>query len=194
MSLLMQQENSHHLKERLEKLHGWQRSVLEHFLARKPVIRDPNAAFDEGLTRGQRIADQIARYGGSWTFIFAFMAVLWVWMIYNVETGKAFDPYPFILLNLVLSCLAAIQAPVIMMSQNRQTARDRMDAQHDYEVNMKTELEVLALHTKLDDLREQRLQDIVEALQHQNEILERIEAHLHENPSGRGGPKAPPVA
>ena len=190
----MQEENSRPLKERLTKLHDWERHVLERFLARKPAIRDPNALFDQGLTRGQRIADQIARYGGSWTFIFAFMAVLWIWMIYNIEAGKAFDPYPFILLNLVLSCLAAIQAPVIMMSQNRQTVSDRMDAQHDYEVNMKTELEVLALHTKLDELREQRLQQIAEALRHQNEILERIEARLNENPTGNSGPKPPPVA
>ncbi len=179
----MQEETSPPLKERLTRLHDWQRHVLERFLARKPVARDPNVMFDEGLTRGQRIADQIARYGGSWTFIFSFMALLSLWMLYNIETGKAFDPYPFILLNLVLSCMAAIQAPVIMMSQNRQATRDRVDAQHDYEVNMKTELEVLALHTKLDELREQRVQDILEALRNQNEMLGRIEAALSQRDS-----------
>ena len=178
----MREENFHHLKEHLAKAHDWQRHVLEHFLTRKPAARNPNIAFDEGMTRGQRIADRIAKYGGSWTFILLFLSGLWLWMLYNIEAGKAFDPYPFILLNLVLSCLAALQAPVIMMSQNRQSAKDRMDAQHDYEVNLKTELEVFGLHTKLDELREQRLLELLQAIHHQTALLERIVARLSEKP------------
>jgi uncharacterized membrane protein len=178
----MQEENSHRLKERLAKLRGWEHQVLESFLARKTAGRDPNAAFDQAMTRGERVADRIARYGGSWSFIGLFLAALSLWMLYNGEARKAFDPFPFILLNLVLSCLAALQAPVIMMSQNRQAAKDRSDAQHDYEVNLKTELEVLALHVKLDDLREQRLLDVMQAITHQAAALERIEARLNEKP------------
>lgn len=176
----MQEENSHHLKDRLAKLHDWEHQVLERFLARKTAGRDPNVDFDKALSLGERIADRIARYGGSWSFIGLFLGALSLWMLYNVEAGKAFDPYPFILLNLVLSCVAALQAPVIMMSQNRQAMKDRLDAQHDYEVNLKTELEVLALHVKLDELREQRLIEVMQAVAHQAAALSRIEARLNE--------------
>lgn len=176
----MREENFQRLKQQLAKAHDWQRHVLDHFLTRKPTARNPNTVFDERMTRGQRIADRISHYGGSWSFILTFLAGLSLWMLYNIKAGKAFDPFPFILLNLVLSCLAALQAPVIMMSQNRQSAKDRMDAQHDYEVNLKTELEVFGLHTKLDELREQRLSEMLQAIQQQTAILERIEARLAE--------------
>ena len=118
------------------------------------IGRDVDAAFDERRTFGQRVSDRIATFGGSWTFILSFFAFLVVWMAINVAIGltQAFDPYPFILLNLVLSCLAAIQAPIIIMSQKRQEARDRLRAENDYRVNLKAELEIRHLHEKIDHL------------------------------------------
>jgi uncharacterized membrane protein len=99
------------------------------------------------------MADSVARVGGSWAFIIGFGVFLGAWALWNGSTGRAFDPYPFIFLNLLLSMLAAIQAPIIMMSQNRQAARDRMQAEQDFEINLKAELEIMALHAKLDRLR-----------------------------------------
>jgi uncharacterized membrane protein len=110
---------------------------------------------EQPLTFGQRWADRIARFGGSWTFIGIFLFLMLVWMAINVfELHPPFDPYPFILLNLMLSCLAALQAPVIMMSQNRQNEKDRINAEHDYQVNRKAEAEIQLLHEKLDRLLE----------------------------------------
>ncbi len=125
-------------------------------LLRTHVARNPNLEEEDLLTFGQRIADRVATFGGSWTFIISFGVFLVIWVIINVivlATG-AFDPYPFILLNLFLSMLAALQAPVIMMSQNRQSAKDRLKADLDYEVNLKAELEVAQLHRKIDHLNE----------------------------------------
>jgi len=109
---------------------------------------------DEERTRGERLADTVARFGGSWTFIIVFALVLLAWVALNtwILAARAFDPYPYILLNLFLSCLASIQAPVILMSQNRQAARDRQRAEQDYEVNLAAELEIKALHEKIDRL------------------------------------------
>jgi uncharacterized membrane protein len=119
------------------------------------------------LTIGQKLADKIATFGGSWTFIIIFFSFLFIWMIINiwVLATKPFDPYPFILLNLILSCLAAIQAPIIMMSQNRKEQKDRSRSEHDYKVNLKAELEIRLLHEKIDHLmihQNQRLLDIQE--------------------------------
>ena len=120
----------------------------------------------EKYTLGQRAADVIAKFAGSWAFIFSFIAVMVIWMVLNVVlASKAFDAYPFILLNLVLSCIAAVQAPLIMMSQNRQEAKDRERAENDYKVNLKSELILDDLHKKLD-----------EAIENQNEIKARINA------------------
>lgn len=116
-------------------------------------VPDTNREFDKTLTFGQRMADRVAAFGGSWAFIGIFGAILIVWIALNVtlvsQRRHAFDPYPFILLNLVLSTLAALQAPVIMMSQNRQSAKDRLDAQHDYEINVKAEIEIEELHANI---------------------------------------------
>jgi len=131
-----------------------ERRVIAHTMRRERTARDINAEFDQQLTVGDRLADRIATFGGSWTFISAFVAVLLGWIAFNTERPASFDPYPFILLNLVLSCLAALQAPVIMMSQNRMAAKDRLDARHDYEVNLKAEMEIMQLHTKIDDLQQ----------------------------------------
>src|SRR5215213_5433011 len=115
--------------------------------------RDVDSEFDERLTFGQRVSERIASVGGSWTFILSFFAFLVVWMAINVAIGlsRAFDPYPFVLLNLVLSCLAAIQAPIIIMSQKRQEARDRLRAENDYRVNLKAEPEIRHLHEKIGE-------------------------------------------
>ncbi len=125
-------------------------------LLRTHVTRNLNVEEEERLTFGQRIADRVATFGGSWTFIISFGVILTIWMAANVILAtRAFDPYPFILLNLVLSTLAALQAPVIMMSQNRQAAKDRLKADLDYDVNLKAELEVAQLHNKMDKMYEQ---------------------------------------
>jgi uncharacterized membrane protein len=124
-------------------------------LLRERVTRNPNVEHETLLTFGERVADRVASFGGSWTFIFLFGLVLMTWMTINyVRNERAFDPYPFILLNLVLSTLAALQAPIIMMSQNRQAAKDRLKADLDFDVNLKAELEVAQLHVKIDRLYE----------------------------------------
>lgn len=160
------------LEARLARLTERERQVLSHVLHRQPVARDAVAEFEEQFTFGQRLADRIASFGGSWPFIGIFLTMMAIWMTWNVERPQPFDPYPFILLNLVLSCLAALQAPVIMMSQNRMAAKDRVDARHDYEVNLKAEMEIMALHAKFDELHARQL-----------ESIERIERWLAERAS-----------
>ena len=115
---------------------------------------NPNEHFDSQLTFGQRIADRVAAFGGSWTFIMIFLGSMGVWMIYNSSGPGRFDPYPYIFLNLVLSCLAALQAPVIMMSQNRQATRDRMDDQLDYEINVRAEQEITEMRSRIGEMAE----------------------------------------
>jgi len=139
-----------------------QRHVLGQALARRLVARNQNRTFEEGLRFGDRLADKVAELGGSWTFIVLFLVFLACWGAINVVLGRqAFDPYPFIFLNLMLSMLAALQAPVIMMSQNRQAAKDRLNAAHDYEVNLKAEIEIMALHEKLDRLRAEEIEALI---------------------------------
>lgn len=129
-----------------------ERHVLRHAKERKILSQDTNAAFIAGQSFGDRTADSIARIGGSWGFIVAFLIFLAVWATANTVllTQNAFDPYPFIFLNLLLSMIAALQAPIIMMSQNRQAMKDRFDASKDYEVNLKSEVELISLHHKID--------------------------------------------
>jgi uncharacterized membrane protein len=119
---------------------------------RAPRVRDANEVFDERLTFGERLADRVAAVGGSWSFIIGFSVFLVAWAIMNtvVLVRHAFDPFPFIFLNLMLSMLAALQAPIIMMSQNRQAAKDRLDARLDYETNLRSEAEITSLHEKID--------------------------------------------
>lgn len=127
---------------------------LIHELLSGKISKDINNVHDETLNLGQRTADKIADFGGSWTFIISFGVVLFSWIILNtiILMSKPFDPYPFVFLNLILSCLAAIQAPIIMMSQNRQSEKDRLTAQNDYLVNLKSELIIEHLHYKLDEV------------------------------------------
>ncbi|WDZ78506.1 DUF1003 domain-containing protein [Ensifer adhaerens] len=138
----------------LSELGEIERRILSHARERRTLSTDSHAAFNAGLTFGDKLADNIARVGGSWSFIVTFCGFLVCWVILNsvlFATG-AFDPYPYIFLNLVLSMLAALQAPIIMMSQNRQAERDRFAASKDYEVNLKSEVELIALHHKVDDV------------------------------------------
>jgi uncharacterized membrane protein len=148
------------------------RSLKEHEL----LSTDVNAEFDRKLTFGERMADSVAEHAGSWSFIGIFMAVLFIWICINtiVLIHRPFDPYPFILLNLILSCIAAIQAPIIMMSQNRQEARDRLRSEHDYRVNLKAELEIRHLHEKMDHLLMTQWQRLLEIQEVQTELMEEL--------------------
>ncbi len=140
------------------------------------LSKNINEAFDKSLTTGERMADGLADFGGSWTFITIFSVVCVAWMAINtaVLMSKAFDPYPYILLNLVLSCLAAIQAPVILMSQNRQEAKDRLRSEHDYEINVKAEIEIRKLHEKMDHLLMHQWQRLLDIQQLQVNQIENI--------------------
>jgi uncharacterized membrane protein len=132
---------------------------------------------DSGRTVGERLADRVAQFGGSWTFITAFFLLLAVWMGANVLTAtRAFDPYPFILLNLILSCIAAIQAPIIMMSQRRQEAKDRRRSENDFRVNLKAELEIRHLHEKIDHLLNRQWERLAEIQTLQIELLQDLRA------------------
>jgi uncharacterized membrane protein len=137
---------------------------------------DVNERFDSQLTYGERLADKVAEFGGSWGFISGFGVILVAWITINTVAllRHPFDPYPYILLNLVLSCLAALQAPVIMMSQNRQAAKDRLHAEHDYQVNLKAELEIRQLHWKLDQLLTDQWQKLLQIQQIQTDLMEEL--------------------
>lgn len=154
--------------------------VVERLIRRVHISRDTNQDFQETLTLGQRLADRLAIFGGSWAFILMFLALLLTWIVLNtivlVRFREAVDPYPYVFLNLILSMLAALQAPVILMSQNRSAAKDRVAAQHDYEVNLKAELEILALHQKVDTLREQQWAELVAMQREQIQLLRNLTA------------------
>ena len=162
------------IEAQIKRLGGLELQVLTQFLRRTPVARDLNKAFEAQITFGQRLADHVAAFGGSWTFILLFALVIALWVSINLRP-ETFDPYPFILLNLVLSTLAALQAPVIMMSQNRDAQIDRLRADLDYQVNLKAELQVQNLHVKSDDLRASEIQELREFQRQQLEILRRLE-------------------
>jgi uncharacterized membrane protein len=165
-----------------ETLSHHEQRVIHDIIDRRRTTRNVGKAVDDELTFGQRLADRVAEFGGSWTFIIIFLTVLAVWVLLNsyilLHAGDAFDPYPYILLNLVLSMLAAFQAPVIMMSQNRQAAKDRADMAHDYEVNLKAEMELMQLHDKLDLLVQQKWQSLLDTQARQIDMLDRILQHL----------------
>lgn len=146
---------------------------LLHELISGKVSKNINNTHDENLTLGQRTADKIATFGGSWTFIIAFGVVLVIWITVNaiILSSKAFDPYPFVFLNLILSCLAAIQAPVIMMSQNRKSEKDRLTTANDYLVNLKSEIIIEDLHYKIDLLINQQQEN----KKYQEKLLKTIE-------------------
>jgi uncharacterized membrane protein len=165
----------HWLGKTLESLAPDERNILQRAVRRHPIAKNPNLAFDASQTFGERLADKVATFGGSWTFIIIFGVVLVLWTLGNIVLGRhAFDAYPFIFLNLMLSMLAAIQAPIIMMSQNRQSAKDRADAGHDYEVNLKAEIEIMGLHEKIDSMRTQQLEELLKSQQQQIDLLMRL--------------------
>ena len=160
-----------------EALNPVQRSVIDLIANESPSNLHPGLNHDDRAF-GDRLADQVAAVGGSWGFIIGFGLILVVWMGWNEATKGhplAFDPYPFIFLNLMLSMLAAIQAPVIMMSQNRAAARDREAATHDYTVNLRAELEIMHLHDKVDTMREKQM---IEMLKQQREALRLLKGQV----------------
>ncbi|MGE5176854.1 MAG: DUF1003 domain-containing protein [Hyphomicrobiales bacterium] len=169
------------MRKPLDQLTERERRVIQAVVDRMHVSRPMHREFEEGLSYGQRLADRIARFGGSWTFILIFFVVLLSWMALNtIALLHPFDRYPFILLNLVLSCLAAVQAPVILMSQNRQSDKDRQEASNDYEVNLKAEIEIMQLHEKIELLRAQEIAKLLDLQERQMTILEALTG-------GRGG-------
>jgi uncharacterized membrane protein len=164
------------LQEEIGELSTLDNEVVESLRQHELVSSDIGKQFDKKLTFGERLSDRIAEFGGSWKFIITFGVVLIVWIAVNgiVFVTRAFDPYPFILLNLILSSLAALQAPVIMMSQNRSEARDRLRAENDYKINLKAELEIRHLHEKIDHLLRRQYNRLFEIQQIQIELLEEL--------------------
>ena len=169
-----------------EKLSEQERHVAHHITERTPISTNVIQDYSEQLTFGQKMADKVASFGGSWMFIIIFMVVLLTWIILNSFiliklSSSSFDPYPYIFLNLILSMLAAIQAPIIMMSQNRQAYKDRLSAEHDYEVNLKAELEIIGLHEKVDSLRQEQWKDLIAIQEEQLKLLSQLVEDLKNN-------------
>jgi uncharacterized membrane protein len=159
------------------ELTALEKDVVKSIREQELISKNVNSEFDQKLTFGQRLSDKIADFGGSWGFIILFFSFLIIWIIINsiLLLLKSFDPYPFILLNLILSCLAAIQAPIILMSQNRQEARDRLRSEHDYRVNLKAELEIRRLSSKIDHLIRYQWQRLLEIQRIQTELIEELQ-------------------
>lgn len=160
-----------HIKElmisELGELSEIEADVVRSLSEQELVSQNLNKQYDETISMGEKVADRMAEFGGSWRFISAFAAFILVWILINtfMILGTHFDPFPFILLNLILSCLASIQAPVIMMSQNRQEAKDRMRSEQDFKVNLKAELEIRLMHEKIDHLLNHQWQSLLESQQ-----------------------------
>ncbi len=174
--------------ERVRKLQEIvKRAIEEEQLISTNLANPPQ----EAITRGQKLADRVAAFGGSWVFISVFFLVLAGWIAFNTlaPQGDNFDPYPFILMNLVLSCVAAVQAPVIMMSQNRQEEKDRKRSENDYQVNLKAELELRSLHQKMDLLLQEEMRSLAEVQAEQFQLLAALDrklAKLVPGPHGKG--------
>ncbi|SDO26363.1 Uncharacterized membrane protein [Filomicrobium insigne] len=168
------------MKTGFDDLDERDRRVIRRIAERVHITKNINREFGDTRTFGQRLADQVAEFGGSWLFIIISLVFLAFWTFGNTLAlgSHAFDPYPYIFLNLLLSMLAALQAPIIMMSQNRQAAKDRLAAANDYEVNLKAELEITGLHEKLDDIRTAQLKELLKTQEEQIAILARMVAKL----------------
>jgi uncharacterized membrane protein len=166
------------LAEQRGELSNVENAVIESLQEQALLSRNMETEFDTKLTFGERTADKVASFGGSWHFIITFGVIILIWIVINsvVLLMRPFDPYPFILLNLVLSCLASLQAPIIMMSQNRQETKDRLRSEHDYQVNLKAEIEIRQLHIKLDQLINHSWQRLLEIQQVQTELMEELAA------------------
>jgi len=185
-----------YLEDEYDKISEMEKSLVTRLAHRGRVSRLVNREFEAQMTLGERVADRVAQFGGSWTFIGIFGGILVVWMGINsfFLLKKPFDPYPYILLNLVLSTLAALQAPVIMMSQNRQAEKDRMQATQDYEINLMAEIEIRDLHDKLDALRFKQWHELWHLQQRQLELLEHLHKEIShpEERTAEPGPYKPP--
>src|SRR6059036_2211160 len=164
------------LEDEIGELSALDQEVVESLEQHEILSADISKQFERKLTFGERLSDHIAEFGGSWKFLISFGAVLLIWIAINgvILATHAFDPFPFILLNLILSCLAAVQAPIIMMSQNRAEARDRLRGENDYKINLKAELEIRHLHEKIDHLLRRQYNRLFEIQQIQIELLEEI--------------------
>lgn len=164
---------ANYLSREVDKLSDMEKKVLDSMADHSVISDNPDEEADRKTTVAERTADKVASFGGSWTFIIIFIAILVGWIIFNAVwlMNKGFDPYPFILLNLLLSCLAAMQAPIIMMSQNRQADKDRERSKKDYMVNLKSELEIRTLHEKLDHLMMYQQQELIEIQKIQIDML-----------------------
>lgn len=169
-----------HIRQMVEsekgELSDLEKKVLDSIGNKEILSENIHKTFTGKLTLGQRLADKIAAFGGSWTFIITFFSLLLAWVVLNTINVfiKPFDPYPFIFLNLMLSCIAAIQAPIIMMSQNRQSEKDRMNAEHDYMVNLKSELEIRIVQEKIDHMRTKQWERLIEIQQVQLDLLQEL--------------------
>jgi uncharacterized membrane protein len=175
-------------RTKYEHLGEREKKVAHHLAERTHISRNIVKDYSEQLTFGQRMADKVATFGGSWVFITIFAVVMVTWVFLNsfilIKLDKSFDPYPYILLNLFLSMLAAIQAPIILMSQNRQASKDRLSAEHDYEVNLKSELEIMTLHEKMDLLREKQWSELISIQQEQLRLLSQLVENLKKGQYG----------
>jgi len=169
-------------RSKYEELTDLEKHVAHHITERTPISTNVVEDLSKEMTLGQKMADKVASFGGSWLFISIFMGMMVIWIILNsfilIRLNSSFDPYPYIFLNLVLSMLAAIQAPIILMSQNRQAFKDRLGAEHDYEVNLKAELEIISLHEKLDSLREKQWNELMAVQREQMRLLRELPENL----------------
>jgi uncharacterized membrane protein len=164
------------LKKEKGELSNLENKVLDSLKEQEIIAKNINLEFDKTLTLGERLSDKLASFGGSWRFIIIFFVLLAIWIMINSISllNKNFDPYPFILLNLILSCLAAIQAPIIMMSQNRMETKDRIRARNDYVVNLKAELEIRNLNERIDNLLTDQWQRLLEIQKIQMDIMSEL--------------------
>lgn len=171
------------ISEESGELNELEKEVINAIAGNQLLSQNIEPEITERLSFGDKVADSIAEFGGSWTFIGIFFLFLFVWMGINIFilVTKPFDPYPFILLNLILSCIAAIQAPVIMMSQNRQEIKDRVRNEHDYKINLKAELEIKLLHEKIDHLLVHQNKHLLEIQELQTDYLEDIMKQLKDS-------------
>ncbi|HCT30792.1 MAG TPA: hypothetical protein DIW31_08665 [Bacteroidales bacterium] len=164
------------VREERGKIESLEQEVINSIHDSEFLAKNPTTTYSEKTSFGDRIADKVAKFGGSWNFIITFFIILLLWIILNgfVLLNQAFDPYPFILMNLILSCIAAIQAPIIMMSQNRQESKDRIRSENDYQINLKAEIEIRTLHEKVDHLLLDQWSRLMKTQEIQMEMLEEL--------------------
>lgn len=176
----MNSETKKMMRSEQDQLQKLQKIVQQAIKEEKLIVENLLSDDAEVLSPGQKISDKVASFGGSWKFIISFSIILSLWILFNSLTpfGFQFDPYPFILMNLVLSAIAALQAPIIMMSQNRQEEKDRKRNENDYLINLKAELEVRSLHQKMDLLLEEQIKVLFESQREQLKLLTSIEKRL----------------